>query len=82
MTEKIGITGYGSYIPRFRIKIEEIASVWGGNAEQIKEGLLVDEKSVPDHDEDTITIAVAAGRNALLRAQIDPKKNRRTFYWK
>ncbi len=74
MTEKFGITGYGSYIPRLRIKVEEIANVWGSNAEQIKEGLLVEEKSVPDHDEDTITIAVEAGRNALKRAQIDPQK--------
>jgi hydroxymethylglutaryl-CoA synthase len=74
MPEKIGIVGYGSYVPRFRIKVEEIAKVWGANAEGIKDGLLVEEKSVPDMDEDTVTISVEAGRNALARAAIDKKK--------
>jgi hydroxymethylglutaryl-CoA synthase len=74
MTAKIGITGYGAYVPRLRIKAEEIAAVWGNDVKQIREGLLVDEKSVPELDEDTITIATEAGRNALLRAQIDKKK--------
>jgi hydroxymethylglutaryl-CoA synthase len=71
---KIGIVGYGSYIPRYRITIGEIASVWGSDAEQISASLMVDEKSVPDMDEDTITISVEAARNALRRARIDEKK--------
>ncbi len=74
MKNSIGITGYGSYIPRFRIKVEEIAKVWGQDAESVKKGLLVQEKSVPDMDEDTITISVEAARNALARANIDAKK--------
>ncbi|MBI3190625.1 hydroxymethylglutaryl-CoA synthase [archaeon] len=74
MNEKYGIAGYGCYIPRYRIKVEEIAAVWGGDAERIKEGLLVEEKSVPDSDEDTITISVEAAKNALARAGIDPQK--------
>ena len=68
----IGIVGYGAYIPRFRIAVEEIARIWGENAENYKRGLKVIEKSVPDQDEDTITIGTAAGQNALLRAGIDP----------
>jgi len=70
----IGIVGYGAYIPRFRISVEEIAKVWGTNADSYKKGLVVEEKSVPDVDEDTITIATEAARNALLRAGVDPKK--------
>lgn len=67
---QVGIVGYGAYVPRFRIRAEEIAKVWGGNVAAIKEGLLVEEKSVPDEDEDTITISVQAARNALARAGI------------
>ena len=70
----IGIVGYGAYIPRFRISVEEIARIWGEDPENIKAGLMVEEKSVPDKDEDTVTISVEAGRNALLRAGIDPRK--------
>ncbi|MBI4182138.1 MAG: hydroxymethylglutaryl-CoA synthase [Candidatus Aenigmarchaeota archaeon] len=69
----IGIVGYGAYVPHYRIAVEEIARVWGEDPAQIKEGLGVLEKSVPDKDEDTITIAVEAGKNALLRAGVDPK---------
>ncbi len=68
-----GIVSYGVYIPRFRIRLEEIARVWG-NGEEISEGLRVYEKSVPDLDEDAVTIAVEAARNALLRADVDPKR--------
>jgi hydroxymethylglutaryl-CoA synthase len=68
-----GIVSYGVYIPRFRIRLDEIARVWG-NGEEITEGLRVFEKSVPDLDEDTVTIAVEAARNALQRARIDPKR--------
>jgi hydroxymethylglutaryl-CoA synthase len=73
-SKKVGIVGYGAYVPRFRIAVEEIARVWGDDANSIKKGLGITEKSVPDIDEDTITISVEAGKNALLRAGIDPKK--------
>src|SRR3989338_11234706 len=72
--QPVGIVGYGAYVPRFRIKVEEIAKVWNGNAEAIREGLMVDEKSVPDDDEDTVTISVEAARNALARAGISGKQ--------
>ncbi len=61
----IGIAGYGCYVPSFRIKVEEIARVWGQDAENIKHGLMIEEKAVADYDEDTITISVAAAKNAL-----------------
>jgi len=68
-----GIVGYGAYIPKLRIKVEEIARVWEQDPENIKNGLSITEKSVPDKDEDTITISVEAARNALKRAEIDPQ---------
>jgi hydroxymethylglutaryl-CoA synthase len=69
-----GIVGYGAFIPRKRIKTEEIARQWGKDPGTIQRGLLLDEKSVPGLDEDTITISVAAGRAALDRCGIDPSR--------
>jgi hydroxymethylglutaryl-CoA synthase len=68
-----GIVGYGAFIPRNRIKSEEIARQWGKDPAAIRRGLLLEEKSVPGIDEDTITISVEAGRAALERAGIDPQ---------
>ncbi len=70
----VGIVSYGTYIPRYRIRVEEIARIWGDNAETIKNGLGIFQKSVPDLDEDTATIAVEAAREAVRRAKIDPKR--------
>jgi len=69
-----GIIGYGAYIPRNRIKVEEIAKVWGADAPSYKKGLMLEEKSVPSPDQDTITMAVEASKSALKRAGIDPRE--------
>jgi hydroxymethylglutaryl-CoA synthase len=69
----VGIVGFGSYLPRYRIKVENIAKQWGSDPEAIKRGLQLFEKTVPGLDEDTITISVEAAKNALLRAGINPK---------
>jgi hydroxymethylglutaryl-CoA synthase len=69
-----GIVGWGAYIPKYRITAEEIAAVQNADAESIKAGLGLTEKSVPGKDEDTVTISVAAARNALLRADINRKE--------
>ncbi|MGC9778322.1 MAG: hydroxymethylglutaryl-CoA synthase [Candidatus Heimdallarchaeota archaeon] len=72
-TNKVGIVGFGVYIPRFRIKVEEIARIWGQPGEAVRKGLGVEEKSIPDMDEDTITISVEAARNAVKMAGILPE---------
>jgi len=43
----VGIVGYGGYVPRYRIKTEEIASVWNEDGKRIADGLLVRENAVP-----------------------------------
>jgi hydroxymethylglutaryl-CoA synthase len=64
---KTGIAGYGAYVPRYRLPGKEISRVWTeGNTPP-----LVAEKSVPGLDEDVITMAIEAARNALARACAD-----------
>jgi len=70
----VGIVGYGSYIPRRRIRLADIARVWGADAQAYERGLELHEKSVPGRDEDTITMSVTAARRALARAGIDPRE--------
>ena len=67
----VGIVGYGSYIPIYRLPNREIARIWknGGRGP-------VKEKAVAGLDEDTITISIEAARNALERAGIDPMELR------
>lgn len=68
-SKDVGIVGYGAYVPRYRLPATEVARVWKGGGG----GLPVKEKAVPGLDEDTLTIALEAARNALTRAQIDPQ---------
>ena len=71
----VGIVGYGAYVPRFRITVDEIANTWHENGKAVSKGISVKAKSVPDVDEDVITISVEASRNAILRSQItDPSE--------
>src|SRR3989338_721221 len=71
---KTGIVGWGSYIPRYRIMVSEIARVWQKESGSIVSGIGVEEKAVAGSDEDTITMSVEAGKNALIRSKIDPLK--------
>jgi len=71
---EVGIAGYGAYVPRHRIKVEEIAKVWGTDAPSYKRGLRLQEKSVPSPDQDTITMSVEAARHALVRAGTAPER--------
>jgi hydroxymethylglutaryl-CoA synthase len=69
----VGIVGYGVYIPRYRIKTEEIARVWGAEGENISKALYIHEKTVPAIDEDTATISVECARNAIQHSGINPR---------
>jgi hydroxymethylglutaryl-CoA synthase len=68
------ISGWGSYIPLYRITVEEIARIWGKSSRHFRDDLLIDEKAVAGMDEDVATIAVEASKNALSRAKISPKE--------
>jgi hydroxymethylglutaryl-CoA synthase len=60
----LGISGYGVYIPRYRIKTTDISKVWGGGVPR------VEEKSVVGLDEDAFTMATESSLNALDMAGI------------
>jgi hydroxymethylglutaryl-CoA synthase len=65
----VGIVGYGAYVPRYRLPATEVSRIWTDG----KGGLPVKEKAVPGLDEDVVTMSIEASRNALKRANIDPK---------
>lgn len=67
-----GIVGYGSFVPRLRIKAEEIAGVWGKDPMRVIEGLGIKEKAVAAIDEDSATLAVEAAKTAIKSAGIKP----------
>ncbi len=69
-----GISRDGADPPIHRVKVEEIAKVWGADAPTYKKGLMLEEKSVPSPDQDVITMSVQAARYAIRRAGIDPRK--------
>ena len=71
--DKIGIVSYGANIPRYRLKAEDIAAVWGKDGKAISQGLGIVEKSVPSIDQDTATISVEAARAALKRCTVNPQ---------
>ncbi|MCE7946883.1 MAG: hydroxymethylglutaryl-CoA synthase [Chloroflexi bacterium CFX4] len=71
-SQAVGIIGYGAYVPRFRLPGSEVARVWTNGLG----GSPVKEKAVAGLDEDVITMAIEAARNALTRAQIAPTELR------
>lgn len=61
----IGIVSYGTYIPKYRVCTEDIASAWKKNPAEIIGALGVKEKTVPGVDEDAVTIALEAALQSL-----------------
>ncbi|HQC63814.1 MAG TPA: hypothetical protein PK459_01800, partial [Anaerolineaceae bacterium] len=50
----VGITGYGAYVPRYRLPAKEVARIWSGG-----EGSLpIIEKAVAGLDEDVVTMSI------------------------
>jgi len=71
---KCGIVGYGTYVPFYRITVEEIARVWKKDGKHVSKSLGVIEKAVGGIDEDAATIAIEATRNALEQSGIKPQE--------
>ncbi len=65
-----GILSYGVSIPRCRIQADEILQVWKNTHKQIIDRMGFKERGVLYPDQDTITLAIDAGSQALERTGI------------
>ncbi|QQS44173.1 hypothetical protein IPM65_01025 [Candidatus Roizmanbacteria bacterium] len=61
----IGIVDYGFYIPKYRIKVDDVARQWGKCTDKVERSLRVTEKAVAGRDEDMVTMAFEASTMAL-----------------
>lgn len=64
---KQNIESAGAYVPRYRLSADEIEAAWGDVRARG-----VQTKAVPGPDEDSVTMAVAAVRDALADSRYDP----------
>ncbi len=79
---KVGVVGYGVYIPWERIETAKVVREREHKSgrelekvlEKVRHGLLLREKSLAGHSEDTITIATEAADNAIRMAGISPQE--------
>jgi len=67
----VGIVSYGTYIPRYRVKLADIARAWNKDPNEVVRSLGIEEKSVPGVDEDAVTIALEAAQCAIADKHID-----------
>ncbi|MFQ6051440.1 MAG: hydroxymethylglutaryl-CoA synthase [Candidatus Hydrothermarchaeota archaeon] len=69
--DRAGIVGYGVHIPKYRIKMEEMAKEMKKDPKILINQTGFKEKAVLAPDQDTTTIGVDAAKNALKYACID-----------
>jgi hydroxymethylglutaryl-CoA synthase len=62
---KTGIISFGFYVPQYRIKIADIAAVWGKRPHDITGSLGIMEKAVSTAAEDSLTMAYESSSMAL-----------------
>src|SRR6266852_4184629 len=70
-TVPVGILGYGAYVPRMRVRTEEISDAWRAKGSAAP---AIVEKSVASLDEDVVTMSIEAARTALDRARLEPER--------
>lgn len=72
VNQGIGIVDYGVYVPKKRIKSEEIAKVWGENVS----GMV---KSFPGKWDDQASYAMNSALNSLKNNDVDPENIGKVF---
>lgn len=71
-TTPVGIVSYGTALPTQMITGAELESAQGKPGSGIPQSLGVKQKTVPNIDEDTVTLSTSAGLQALKRWSGDP----------
>ena len=71
---RVGVVGFGGYVPEKRIKLEEIAKVNDKDGKQVMTSLGVKQKAVASKDEDVVSLGVEAAKRGILRSGIDVKE--------
>ena len=69
-----GIVSYGVALPKYRIESGEIWRVWKNLATSFFDLLSIGERGVLGPEEDTLTLAAAAAKQALVRSGVEPGK--------
>jgi hydroxymethylglutaryl-CoA synthase len=69
-----GIIAYGVAVPKHRIESQEIWQVWKNLATSFFDTLSIGERGVLGPEEDTLTLATAAAKQALERGEIEAEK--------
>ncbi|HLD64193.1 MAG TPA: hypothetical protein VI913_04850, partial [Candidatus Peribacteraceae bacterium] len=72
MSTHSAIIGFGLHLPQNRIRISEIAESRQEDGAAVRDSIGVEEKTVPDADEDAFTLAYEAGKQAIDVAGIKP----------
>ncbi|OGK18076.1 hypothetical protein A2866_03025 [Candidatus Roizmanbacteria bacterium RIFCSPHIGHO2_01_FULL_39_8] len=76
----VGIVSYGFYVPQYRIKVEEIAGVWGKEPIHVLSSLGIEEKAVAAIDEDSLTMAFESVSMALSSVKLKKDDIRAIFF--
>jgi hydroxymethylglutaryl-CoA synthase len=75
-----GIVAYGTYIPKYRLRVSSIAQMWGKDPREIERGLHIVEKAVPGFDEDAVTMGIEAGKKAIDMAEIESAELQSVYF--
>lgn len=78
-----GIVGYGVYIPRLRLRVEDIWNLWVNPTDTdviIKKRRGLSEKAVTRWDEDSVTMAIYAAKSSLEIAGITPQELKAVYF--
>jgi 3-oxoacyl-[acyl-carrier-protein] synthase-3 len=72
--KQIGILGTGAYVPEAILSNEALEKIVETSAEWIVERSGIHERRIAAPEEDSVTMAVLAGREALADAGIEPEQ--------